>query len=67
VILITPYLVEPAAGKEMLLPTDNLQFATFVEMIFERRILKQGVQKGKAPAFGPGGIRLIGPAGFSVD
>ncbi len=67
VILITPYLVEPAAGKEMSLPTDNMQFATFVEMIFERRLIKQGVQKGKAPAFGPGGIRLIGPAGFSIE
>jgi len=67
VILITPYLVEPAAGKEMLLPTDNLNFATFVEQIFERRLVKQGIQKGKAPAFGPGGIRLIGPAGFSIE
>lgn len=67
VILITPYLVEPSAGKEMLLPTDNLNFATFVEQIFERRLVKQGIQKGKAPAFGPGGIRLIGPAGFSIE
>lgn len=67
VILITPYLVEPAAGKEMLLPTDNLNFATFVEMVFERRIVKKGVQKGKAPAFGPGGVRLIGPAGFTIE
>lgn len=67
VILITPYLVEPSVGKEMLLPTDNLNFATFVEQIFERRLVKPGVQKGKAPAFGPGGIRLIGPAGFSIE
>lgn len=67
VILITPYLVEPAVGKEMLLPTDDMNFATFVEQIFERRLLKEGVQKGKAPAFGPGGIRLIGPAGFSTE
>lgn len=67
VILITPYLVEPVAGKEMLLPTDGLNFATFVEQIFERRLVKQGVAKGKAPAFGPGGVRLIGPAGFSVE
>lgn len=67
VILITPYLVEPASSKEMLLPTDGLNFATFVEQIFERRLVKQGIQKGKAPAFGPGGIRLIGPAGFSIE
>lgn len=67
VILITPYLVEPAASKEMLLPTDNLNYATFVEQIFERRLVKEGVQKGKAPAYGPGGIRLIGPAGFSIE
>lgn len=67
VILITPYLVEPASSKEMLLPTDNLEFASFVEMIFERRLVKQGVQKGKAPAFGPGGVRLMGPAGFSLE
>lgn len=67
VILITPYLVEPAVSKEMMLPTDNVNFATFVEMIFERRLLKEGIQKGKAPAYGPGGIRLIGPAGFSLE
>jgi pilus assembly protein CpaC len=67
VILITPYLVEPASSKEMMLPTDNLEFATFVEQIFERRLVKEGPQKGKAPAFGPGGIRLIGPAGFSIE
>ena len=67
VILITPYLAEPAPGKEMLLPTDGMNFATFVEQIFERRLVKEGTQKGQAPAFGPGGIRLIGPAGFSVE
>lgn len=67
VILVTPYLVEPASGKEMLLPTDNLNFATFIEQIFERRLVKEGVQKGNAPAFGPGGIRLIGPAGYSFE
>lgn len=67
VILITPYLVEPASGKEMLLPTDNMNYATFVEQVFERRLIKEGVQKGKAPAFGPGGVRLIGPAGFSIE
>jgi pilus assembly protein CpaC len=67
VILITPYLVEPAVGKEMVLPTDDMNFASFVEQIFERRLVKEGVQKGKAPAFGPGGVRLIGPAGFSIE
>ncbi|MBY0502085.1 MAG: type II and III secretion system protein family protein [Alphaproteobacteria bacterium] len=67
VILITPYLAEPAPGKEMLLPTDGMNFATFVEQIFERRLVKEGTQKGQAPAFGPGGVRLIGPAGFSVE
>jgi len=67
VILITPYLSEPVSGKEMLLPTDGMNFASFVEMIFERRLIKEGVQKGQAPAFGPGGLRLIGPAGFSVE
>lgn len=67
VILVTPYLVEPSSGKEMLLPTDGMDYATFVEQIFERRLLKPGVQKGQAPAFGPGGVRLMGPAGFSVE
>lgn len=67
VILITPYLAEPAPGKEMFLPTDGMNYATFVEQIFERRLIKEGTQKGQAPAFGPGGMRLIGPAGFSVE
>lgn len=67
VILVTPYLVEPTSGKEMALPTDGLNYATFVEQIFERRLVKQTPHKGQAPAFGPGGLRLIGPAGFSVE
>lgn len=67
VILVTPYLVEPSSGKEMALPTDGLNYATFVEQIFERRLVKQTPHKGQAPAFGPGGVRLIGPAGFSVE
>jgi len=67
VILVTPYLVEPTSGKEMLTPMDGMSFATFVEQIFERRMVKQGPQKGEAPAFGPGGVRLIGPAGFSIE
>lgn len=67
VILVTPYIVEPTSGKEMLLPTDGMNYASFVEQIFERRLIKPGVEKGKSPTFGPGGVRLIGPAGFSVD
>jgi pilus assembly protein CpaC len=67
VILVTPFLVEPSSGKEMQLPTDGLNYATFVEQILERRLVKQTPQKGQAPAFGPGGVRLVGPAGFSVE
>ena len=67
VILVTPYLVEPISGKEMNLPTDGLNFASFIEQIFERRLVKQTSQKGQAPVFGPGGVRLIGPAGFSIE
>lgn len=67
VILVTPYIVEPTSGKEMTLPTDGLNYATFVEQIFERRLIKPGMEKGQAPTFGPGGVRLIGPAGFSTD
>lgn len=67
VILVTPYLVEPAAGKELMAPTDGLVFTSFVEQIFERRLVKEGPQKGQAPLFGPGGVRLVGPAGFSIE
>ncbi len=67
VIIVTPYLVDPSSGKEMLAPTDGLNYATFVEQIFERRLIKEGVQKGQAPAFGPGGPRLMGPGGFSIE
>ncbi len=67
VILVTPYIVEPTSGKEMTLPTDGINYATFVEQIFERRLIKPGIEKGQAPTFGPGGVRLIGPAGFSVE
>lgn len=67
VILVTPYLVEPVSGKEMALPTDGINYATFVEQIFERRLTKKENQKGQAPVFGPGGLRLMGPAGFSIE
>lgn len=67
VILVTPYLVEPTSGKEMVLPTDGLNYATFVEQILDRRLVKQTPAKGQAPAYGPGGARLIGPAGFSME
>jgi len=67
VILVTPYLIEPVSGKEMPLPTDGMVYASFVEQILERRLLKEGPEKGQAPAFGPGGVRLVGPAGFSIE
>lgn len=67
VILVTPYIVEPSSGKEMMSPTDGLNYATFVEQIFERRLIKPGIKKGQSPSFGPGGARLVGPAGFSIE
>ncbi|MEB3701981.1 Flp pilus assembly protein CpaC [Candidatus Bealeia paramacronuclearis] len=67
VFIVTPYIVQPVSGKEMALPTDGLQYATFVEQIFERKLTKTGVDRGAAPALGPSGLRLIGPAGFSID
>lgn len=67
VILVTPYLVEPVSGKELTSPTDGINYATFLEQVFERRLIKQTAAKGKSPAFGPGGLRLMGPAGFSVE
>ncbi|HUX78878.1 MAG TPA: type II and III secretion system protein family protein [Alphaproteobacteria bacterium] len=67
VILVTPYIVEPASGKEMILPTDGLNYPTLLEQVFERRLVKPGVEKGHAPAYGPGGVRLMGPAGFSIE
>ena len=67
VILVTPYVVEPTSGKEMTLPTDGMKYASFVEQIFSRRLTQPGVEKGKAPTFGPGGVRLMGPAGFSIE
>lgn len=66
-IIVTPYLVEPVSGKELALPTDGLNYATFLEQIFERTLIKQTAQRGESPAFGPGGLRLMGPAGFSVE
>ncbi len=67
VILVTPYLVEPVSGKEMMLPTDGLTPASFVEQIFERRLIKEKSRKGESPVFGAGGVRLVGPAGFSIE
>lgn len=67
VILVTPYLVEPVSGTEMALPADGLNYASFVEQVFERRLTNPGEKKGESPSFGPGGVRLVGPAGYSVE
>lgn len=67
VFIVTPYVVQPVSGKEMAIPTDGLQYATFVEQVFERKLNRKGAERGSAPAIGASGLRLIGPAGYSIE
>ena len=67
VILVTPYLVKPVSGKDLSVPTDGLNYATFVEQIVDRRLTKPGVEKGESAPVGADGLRLVGPAGYTVE
>lgn len=67
VIVVTPYLVHPVSGKEIALPTDGLNYATFVEQVFDRKLNRTDPHKGAAGPLGGGGSRLVGPAGFAIE
>lgn len=67
VIIVTAYLVNPVSGKDLAMPTDGLNYASFVEQVLDRKLAKTAEQKGEAAPLGSRGERLVGPAGFSVE
>jgi pilus assembly protein CpaC len=67
VIVVTPYLVRPAAGPaELAVPTDGFVPASDVERIFLGRVNTPTETPAGAP-IGPGGVRLNGDAGFVLE
>lgn len=67
VIIVTAYLVNPVSGKDLAVPTDGLNYASFVEQVLDRKLARTAEQKGEAAPLGARGVRLVGPAGFSVE
>jgi len=67
VIVVTPYLVEPALADNLALPTDGFVAPHDMQQIINGATYRQGLP---APARGPlgaGAQGLIGPVGFSLD
>jgi pilus assembly protein CpaC len=64
VIIVTPYVVRPAAdGPSLKVPTDGLAPASDIERVFMDRLTKASAP-GAATAIGLNGARLRGDAGF---
>ncbi len=68
VIIVTPYLVRPAAAVgSFQMPTDGLVPANDVERIFQGQILKTQPNAPIGNPLGLNGVRLHGNAGFIVQ
>lgn len=64
VIIVTPYLVRPAAGAALKTPVDQFKPATDLERILQGRLARTTTAPGALPAGRP---RLHGAAGFALD
>jgi pilus assembly protein CpaC len=67
VILVTPYVVHPVSGAGLGTPADRFLPASDLERIFLGRLNRTAEAGATAPGIGPGGLRLHGDAGFTLD
>jgi pilus assembly protein CpaC len=66
VIIVTPYLVNPAAEKNLSLPTEGLKYGSTLDMLIMKRLNR--VEGREAPNFEPPtGGTLETAAGFNVE
>ena len=67
VILVTPYLVQPASQQQLATPTDGHRRPSDLQLFLEGRVARTSLAPGAAePGFGPA-RQLVGPSGFIVD
>ena len=64
-IIVTPYLVQPAQTR-LAAPTDGLQLPNDAQRVFLSDKYRQGLP-GPGRAVTAGGRGLIGPGGFRLD
>ncbi|WP_042695543.1 hypothetical protein, partial [Azospirillum sp. B506] len=64
VVIVTPYLVNPAGPGALQTPLDGLRPTSELERLFARRLAKESPAPGPGGPVGPGGARLNGAAGF---
>lgn len=67
VIIVTPYVVRPAAGPGLALPSDGYAPASDAAQIGRGDLYRQRPAPGAASVVTPDGTRVYGPAGFILD
>jgi pilus assembly protein CpaC len=67
VIIVTPYIVRPAASNNLALPTDGYAPPSDADRILRGGTYRRNPQKGEASVVAPDGTRLIGSAGFILE
>ena len=65
VIIVTPYIVNPTAERELARPTDGLKHASSLEMLFQKRL--NHVDGRDESGLGHEGDCLNCSAGFYVE
>jgi len=66
VIIVTPYLVRPAATA-LSVPTDGFVLPHDAQRVINSEVYRQGLPGPRKGPIGTGGQGLIGPVGFRVD
>ncbi len=67
VILVTPYIVRPVSASRMAMPNDGLVMPNDTERIMAGQTYRPRLKESRPVPIGPGGERLIGPAGFELE
>ncbi len=67
VIIVTPYIVRPAAGDALAAPTDGFEPANDAERIVRGGTHRGGGSEGQPGIVSPGGSRLVGDIGFILE
>jgi pilus assembly protein CpaC len=67
VILVTPYLVRPVSDQRLASPRDGMLPPTDADLRWRGRNYRPSSPVGGTAPVGPGGDKLVGPAGFILN
>jgi pilus assembly protein CpaC len=67
VIIVTPYIVRPAPGNNLALPTDGFSPPSDADRVLHGGTYRRNPRKGEPSVVAPDGTRLVGPAGFILE